>query len=263
MTLKIARPFSLALTALAALGVAAGCDPFPNDSTVGDEGRLEFSYASQCFLDCSLDSAIAVGSTELVTFDGRAEGLSFSSSDGAILGFHHKMDSCSCERSSGSDAEGYGPIPPDGQCAEGFTLTCNVYVEAEAHAEGDAKLEIWDESGALVDRVTVHARIPRSATVKRYENEDWVDSDKVAGTAASEALVGVVFRDAAGNPLLSSQGVSWQSADPKIASVKKQTPWFNWSRGSTAQLSFESAGQTTVSARSGTFEAAIPVVVTE
>jgi len=245
---------------VAALGAVAGCDPFPDDSTLGEKGRVEFAYASQCFLDCSLDHPMAVGSTELITIDG-AESYAFSSSNVKVATFVKKQVSCGCERSSGNDAEGYGPVDIDGQCQDGYQKTCNTYIEARGLGDGDVELVVRDDAGELVDQVRVQVRAAKSATFSRYANDEWTEAADISGQPGQQLPIGAVFRDVEGRPLLTSKGVSWTSDDDAIVEVKQQDALLNWSRGNQARATFHEEGETTVRAKLGDLEVELPVRV--
>jgi hypothetical protein len=254
------RAWLSTLATLAAVGAAAGCDPFPDDSTLGEKGRIEFAYASQCFLDCSLDHPMAVGSTELITIDG-AESYAFSSSNVKIATFVKKQVSCGCERSSGNSADGYGPVDIDGQCADGYQKTCDTYIEARGLGDGDVELVVRDDAGELVDQVRVQVRAAKSATFSRYTGNEWTETPSISGQPGQQLPVGAVFRDVEGRALLTSKGVSWTSDDGDIVEVEHQDALLNWSRGNQARATFHGEGETRIRAKLGDLETELPVSV--
>ncbi len=201
------------------LGLVTGCNPELGDQTKGELGNVEFSYHESCFFGCSLDQPVLRGSTERisVTGPGNQSDVVASSSAPEIASFSSSRF-CDCERSAGNEAEGYS-ASPDTTCQSGFQLVCDNYFAVKTGTVGDAKIELRDATGNLIDRTTVHVRDAHEIRFGRIpaaggEAEEIATLELAAGESAE--LIAHPYADD-GAQLLGEHGFVWQVADPAVA----------------------------------------------
>ncbi len=254
---------SLFVPALALVAAAlAACSPF-DSQTAGDNGRAEFAYADQCFLDCALDHPVAVGSTNaiVVSGDGAAAGIAVASSDEKIASFTVVGHSCSCQLDSRSGSSAYGPVPDDAECSDGYQKTCSNRVEVAAHAQGDARLTVTGADGAIIDTTTVSVRRAASVSLQMSTSDGSKPVDALSGHVGDAMSVRAVLIDADGDELLSAGAAGFSVADAGVATTEATSSWFDWSRGVLADVHFVGAGDTTLSVSGAGATAAIPLHV--
>ncbi len=214
----------LAAVALAAAGTSA-CSMKLGDSTSGDLGRVDFSYGASCFFGCSLDRPVLVGASERIdlTGPGDAQGVTAVSAEPAIAGFNLKR-TCSCEKSSSNSAEGMS-TDAQGQCPDGFTKTCDNAVDMQALGAGDAKLELFDPQGQLLDRVTVHVRRASSVQFEQSKNglQDSQPINQLVVKSGDTVTLSAKLLADDGQQLIARHAVSWGSDNTSVAGFPTYT----------------------------------------
>jgi hypothetical protein len=148
----------LASTVLLSLAVT-GCSFDPHLDTTGDKGNLQFRYSS-CLLGCALDKNALQGSRISLSVSGGDPNTSLSArlaADAQIGTIAYQSQSCSCESSSNGSTDSRTVTATD-KCTAAETKKCFVSVDIETTRVGDAKLEVIDASGKLVDSATLHIR---------------------------------------------------------------------------------------------------------
>jgi hypothetical protein len=252
------------LIGAAALG-SSGCDVEIGESTLGELGRVEFSYTSSCLFGCGLHRPLLPDSIGRISVSdpGDVDGLMVACQDAAVATATVER-SCSCVRSGDGWATG-APVAADEACTDGFDKRCDNVVELAAHGAGSTGLELYQPGdGALIDRVTIHVREPHVA---------WLESDGVAVAPGAPVRlqvgqsdgIRVVMHDAEGRPLLVTGGVTWSIDDGQIAGF---TQWFG---GPTDRVETDDivsvdglrAGATELSVQAARFDVAFPLRVVE
>lgn len=153
---------SLILLASSAVLVAvatAGCSPIQLGSdTGGEKGNLRFEYSS-CFFGCSLDQKALQGSQISISAKGGDPNTALVArlAGDPVGSIASQAQSCSCNSSSGNGSSSR-TVGTGEKCAKTETKSCTVSVDIETKLAGDAKLEVVDPSGTVVDRVTVRVR---------------------------------------------------------------------------------------------------------
>lgn len=138
----------------------AACSFKLGDKTDGEKGTMTFAYDGPgCFFGCGLDRSALQGSQVSVSAKGGDADVAQTAriAESSIARVSDQHEACSCDSSSGSQSNSRS-IEPSARCSSGETKSCNLSVDIETTAEGDAHLEIVDPKGALIDRVTVHVR---------------------------------------------------------------------------------------------------------
>lgn len=208
----------LMVTALVAAASSA-CSTQLGQSTTGELGRVDFSYGATCFFGCSMDRPVLVGGSERidVTGPGDAKGVTAASTDPAIVEFNLKR-SCSCDRSSGNSGEGMS-TDAQGNCPAGFEKTCDNSVDMQALAQGDAKLQLFDAQGQLLDRVVVHVRKAASAQFQQSDNglSNSQPIDQLVVKSGNTVTLSAKLLDADGQALIARDAVTWGSQDKSVA----------------------------------------------
>lgn len=256
-----------ALTSSLVLGImglaTAGCDVELGESTLGELGRVEFSYTSSCLFGCSLDRALLPDTSGFISVSdsGDLPGT-LASCTAPEIATARVEQSCRCERGGDDWAEGTS-IGPEEICPEGFEKGCDNVIELSTHAEGDTTLELRHPAdGSLIDRVAVHVRQPRSA---------WLEQDgAVLSTASPLRLTvgqsdGVVVRmeDEQGSALLVTGNVTWTISDGEVAGFPQWigAPVDALVTDDIVSIQGVGVGETVVSVRTGDFELSTPLVV--
>ena len=149
----------LALSAFLASALAmVGCtfQPDFSSTTSGSEGKLGFQYVtSACSLGgCGVDHSAVQGSLVTVSVKG-SDGAARMNARlaGAPVGrISSQKESCSCD----SGSSGSRSIEPASACGAQETKSCTMSVDIETTQAGDAKLEIVEPGGKLVDSAPIH-----------------------------------------------------------------------------------------------------------
>jgi hypothetical protein len=154
------RSSFLPLASFAFVAVAtAACSPL-GESTDGDNGTLRFEYTGgNCLFGCGLDRSALEGSLVSISARGgdgdvRKRARLVGADVGSIS---EQRESCSCQSTSGSSSRSRG-VEPAERCTSNETKSCSLNIDLETAQSGEAKLEITEPSGKVVDRVTIHVR---------------------------------------------------------------------------------------------------------
>lgn len=179
---------SLFVVALAAAGCSVNLDP----STEGDSGNTRFEYTGNgCLFGCGLDRHALQGSLVSITAHGGDAfvGATARLSGPAVGRIASQTQSCS---------------------------TCDMDIEIEATQPGDAKLEIVDHAGKLLDSVTIHVR--PAARIDVAVNGGARQADGVYEVKQrSQVKLGAKVFDAEGAELLFARhGVSHAYGDESV-----------------------------------------------
>ena len=196
---------SIALLAFSALVVAlaaAGCSPQLGADTAGEKGNLRFEYSS-CLFGCSLDQKALQGSQVSITTKGGDPDVPLVArlAGDPVGSIASQLESCSCASSSGNGSRSRS-IDASKLCDKAETKSCTLAVDIDTRTAGEAKLEIVDPAGAVVDRVTVHvrpaARIEldvhdRKADAQGIYEVGWGAKLKVGSKVLDADGVGMIF----------------------------------------------------------------------
>ncbi len=185
--------FPLVSAAVLALTMfSAGCSPRLGDDTGGEKGNLRFEYSS-CLFGCSLEQNALQGSKVTISAKG--------------------VDSKAHLTARLSDAAIGTIVTQNQRCTDG--ADCILDMEIETTGAGDAKVDVIDADGALVDRVTIKVR---PAARIELEVRDRQASDGVYAIRVGEKLkIASKVLDADGNPMIfAAHGVAQTYADPSI-----------------------------------------------
>jgi len=174
-------------------------------STVGETGHAEFSY-SACFFGCKVDQAMMVGTSEMIRVKATSiPKVTLRSTDEATLSIGDATREC-CVPNGGACHD----VHVSDDCASGEVST-SLSVFVVANAPGSAKL-VLDQDGDTFDAVTLDVAQPASLTVSCGSG-----TSKVALAATASCSLGWTARDASGNALMASTGVTMTTSDAKIA----------------------------------------------
>lgn len=207
----------LASLVLLALGASA-CGFKLGDKTDGDKGKLTFEYAGpRCFFGCGLEKSALQGSLVSITARGGDPNVRMTAriDQTSIARIATQLDSCTCNKNSRNESTSRS-IDSNGACASDEQKSCAVGVGVETSGQGDAKLEILDPNGAVVDSVTIRvrpaARIDVTVTRGGTKNGDVYDVQN----GSKVALESRVY-DAHGDEVVFTEhGVSHDYGDTSI-----------------------------------------------
>lgn len=155
------RPYRLALTSFAFIALStAACSPLGSE-TAGENGKLRFEYqdTNGCLFGCGLEKSALQGSLVTVKAQGSDPSVRLAArlTGGSIGTISAQRETCSCDSSTGGSSSSRS-IDSTDSCGSNETKSCSVTVDIETSAAGDAKLEITDPKGNVIDRVGVHVR---------------------------------------------------------------------------------------------------------
>jgi hypothetical protein len=180
-----------AFVALSASSVA--CAPKLGTETEGDKGSLVFQYTGRdCVLGCAVDRAALQGSrVDLTVQGGVAAGAKARIVDTTIATVAEQSVSC-----------------PDGDL-------CSIKLSVETHLAGDAKLEVIDVTGKVIDSVTLPVRPAARIDVTPSGGTD------VSGTYEVQrysrlALASRVYDAAGVEVVFAKHGLGFDYADKSI-----------------------------------------------
>jgi hypothetical protein len=200
---------------------AVGCKPAESMGDMrGEQGLVAFHYQRSCFLGCSIEQPLLVGTRERIELSdaGDVEQLQVSASDPAIAEFALERN-CFCQRRD--DEHDRIEIAEDATCSGIREKHCDNSVLVQALAAGVTDLELRDDADRLIDRVAIEA-----ATAERARFVGTL-KDRLGAIEGSEFELGagesmqlaVELFDAEGRKLLAPEGVSWQIDDDAVAIV--------------------------------------------
>lgn len=200
---------------------ATGCEKRETvNGQLGELGRVELTYARSCFFGCLIAQPLLAGTRETMRVKGQAgnaPGISVRSDDESIVEVALERQ-CYCER---EDTTGRIDVALDGKCEEPWHMTCENMILVGAGEAGDAKVELLEEDGALLDRITVRveeaARARFFGTLPDALGEE--DSDAFSLAADSRLELRLELYDEDGIELLAPEGVTWRVADPEVATL--------------------------------------------
>lgn len=183
---------TLVLT-LAGTGCAPATYKTSQIASAGDKGALSFKYDS-CIVDCALDQPALQGAA--VTIDVRKgapnAGLSVRVANRALATISSQSYTCAA-----SD-------------------DCHLIFELDAKQEGDAKLEVVDKSGALVDGIPLHIKAAARIDIDVEGREAGSDGVYVVKQGERIAVASKVFDNDRTELFFSHHGVSQVYANKGI-----------------------------------------------
>lgn len=196
------------------------------DGSVGEEGKVEFTYTRSCFFGCPLEQPLLAGTREEITLSSRGgqPGVTARGDAEEVASFTLAR-TCFCQH--GDDEKNRIEVAEDATCEAPRTKVCEARIQVQAHAAGDATLELIDPDGALLDRTRVRVREAARADFSDLSR----DLDIVRVAPGAQADVDVVLYDAQGRRLLAPDAVRWRTGDGDIAQVTA------WLIGSGTELS--------------------------
>ena len=222
-----------------------GCGPDPHSSR-GDENALSFKYMSgHGFVAVGgypLTTSLAPGTKEAIRTDPPLPmSITVHSSNESVATFEILPDT----------------ISDDGKD------TAVIWVRA--HDEGDAELRVEDESGMLIDRVSLNVAAPSRAIIV---SDDVDETTSIVLHEGGDASLYTRCVDEEGEEVLASFGWTWRIEDPTVAELWL-TNVTNPEAGaqvvedtdSTATVLGRAAGMTTLTATIAGIDEAAPVTV--
>ena len=199
---------------------ALGCEKNEiSEGSIGELGRVQFTYSRSCFFGCLLNQPLLAGTRETikVTDSGNDPRVTVKSDDEDVAEVAVERQ-CYCAR---EDTTGRLDVEIDGMCAEPWFKTCENLIQVGTNEPGDAKVELYNASNALIDRITVHVERADHArffgTLPDALGEE--ESDAFNLPADGQLELRVELYDEDGLELLAPTGVLWRSADPAIATL--------------------------------------------
>lgn len=240
----------------------AGCDIAFGNSTEGDHGELEFTYAGDalfdCLFGCSLDAPILVGATATVGISDDRPDESFTVRVPSWVKYDYQ-ESFECTRELPDGSVTSRSIDRGEACERGETRDAMRFVSLTPSAEGTFTLEILRD-GEELDSVDIEAREVQSFLVRDEQTSTL--RDRLALAPGASATITAAFYDADGRELY-YDGIDggWITDDESVVTVEND---FNWGLGDSAegQVTAESAGTTTLRFVGNDGEwGSIPVVV--
>jgi hypothetical protein len=195
---------------------AAGCSPHLGEDTVGENGTMRFEY-STCLFGCSLEQNALQGSRVSIRVSGGNPDVAVvprltGTNIGAISS---QMQSCSCQSSENGKSQSR-TVQTSDTCTKTETKSCSLTLDIETKQAGDAKLEIIDGDGVVVDRVDVHVR--PAARIDVTVRDRTAGEQGIYEVRAGEKLkIASKVLDADGREMIFAQhGVSQAYADASI-----------------------------------------------
>lgn len=209
--------------ALASLGTASfGCSSKQDKPKNGEMGNVTFEYGSwSCLFGCGPDRQVLQGASMTILVDGgepgklrhariATENMGTVSSD---------EESCTCNKDTADSSSSRG-ADNGTTCLSDETLSCMMTVNIETVAAGDAKLEIVDDKGKLIDRFTVPVRpASRVEVIVSAEQEDLVPKEGVyeVHQNAHVQIQPIGYGSGEMELLYTGKGFAFTSSDKKIA----------------------------------------------
>jgi hypothetical protein len=256
---------ALAALAPAALTAASCQEEELGDGTPGEMGRVSFGYDRSCFFTCPMEQPLLAGTREKISVDGPGDdrGVEPYTDEPKVAVFAVERD-CFCER---EDPDTQIEVAEGASCKNGFEKHCDNTILVEAGVAGEAVLELRDEDGEPVDRVTV---IVREADRARFE-ASYLDRLEAMEGEAFELEVGetidleVTLYDYEGQKLLAPEGVTWRVEDDAVANV---STWLGGGgaeihAGLSADVHGEAPGKTRLTVEVPGLEADVLITVAE
>lgn len=191
--------FSLVLTA---------CSFQLGSSTPGTGGHAQFEYAS-CFFGCKVDQAMMVGTSETISVSSSSSSsipaVRPQSSDESVFSVGEATREC-------CTANACHTLTANTACASNETATLSIPIVANGAGSADLVLDRADDTGVF-DSVTLTVAQPKSLAMSCGKSTS-TDVAIVQGTSCS---LGWTARDASGNALMATTGVTMTISDPTVA----------------------------------------------
>lgn len=238
------------------LGLGCGFDEV--DGSIGEEGKVEFTYTRSCFFGCPLEQPLLVGTREEISLSSRGSQPGVTARvDAEEVASFTLSRTCFCQR--GDDKKNRVEVAEDAHCEAPRAKVCEAHVQVQARAAGDAALELVNADGTRLDRTTIHVREAARAQFSDLGR----DLDAVVVQPGERADVDVVLYDAQGRRLLAPDAVRWRTGDGDIAQV---TAWLvgtgtELTAGLSVMVEGRRSGQTEVSVDVPGLVASLPVEV--
>ncbi len=208
----------LSSCALLALSTAA-CSIKLGDKTDGEKGTMTFAYDGPgCLFGCGLDRSALQGAQVSLTAKGGDPNVRQTAriSERSIATVADQHQTCSCDSSSGSHSSSR-TVEPAATCTSGETKSCSLAIDLETANEGDAKLEIVDPSGNVIDRVTVHVRPAARIDLKVEQGNGTKVADVYQVRVGDKVTIEAHAFDASGGEtLFTKHGISHDYADTTV-----------------------------------------------
>lgn len=208
---------SAALLALLALSTAA-CSIKIGDKTEGEKGAMSFAYdGPSCFFGCGLDRSALQGAEVSITAKGGDPEVSQTVrvAESTIARVSSQSETCSCDSSSGGSSTSRS-IETSAKCSSGETKSCSLSVGLETLAAGDARLEVMDFRGTVIDSVVVHVR-PAARIDISVNGKAFADGDVTTARVGDKLGLEAVPFDASGDrALFTKHGISHDYGDTTI-----------------------------------------------
>jgi hypothetical protein len=217
MRLPSSRSFVLASFAAVALSSAA-CSIKIGDKTEGEKGAMSFAYSGpSCFFGCGLDRSALQGAQVSLTAKGGDPNVAQTArvAESSIARVSSQRQSCSCDSGSGGSHDSRS-VEPSAQCRSGETKSCSLSVDLETMSAGDARLEVVDLHGTVIDSVVVHVR-PAARIDISVNGKAFADGDVTTARVGDKLGLEAIPFDANGDrSLFTEHGISHDYGDTKI-----------------------------------------------
>ena len=179
---------------------------------------MTFAYdGPSCLFGCGLDRSALQGSQVSVTAKGGDPNVAQTAriAESSIATVSDQHESCSCDSKTGSSSNSR-TIEPSATCSSGETKSCNLSVDIETSAAGDARLEVVDPKGTVIDSVVVHVR-PAARIDISVNGTAFADGDVTTARVADKIGLEAVPFDANGDrALFTKHGISHDYGDTTI-----------------------------------------------
>jgi hypothetical protein len=213
------RRFGLVLAFLCS-GLTAGCDIWFDNSSSGESGELEFTYAGDalfdCLFGCSVETPIAVGATATVFIEDERDDRSFTVRvpDG-VTAIYEESFSCEIEHANGEFES--RDVAANEPCAQGETRSAFHSVDLTPSSEGTFLLEVL-EGDDVIDSIELVAHQAASVSVRTVNDDGIVPALELH--LGESVTINADLIDADGQPLyLDDIEFAWSIDDAAIAEV--------------------------------------------
>jgi hypothetical protein len=200
---------------------AIGCQARSDSGTLGEQGKVAFSYqGAGCFFGCPLEQPLLAGTRERValTGPGDARAIEVASSKPTVVEVALER-ACFCERGDESGAR--LDVAEEARCDAGWSKHCDNTVLVQTKAAGRAFVELRTVDGRLIDRAAVlvreAARALIEATAAGHLGRSKVGTLEL-GPNEQVQLYATLY-DQKGFELLAPEGVHWSVDDDTVAIV--------------------------------------------
>lgn len=234
---------------------ACSDDSDQSSHTLGDQGRVEFTYYPGWFAAYSLDHGLLPGANVRIGMSGPGNqvGVAAASSNPDVARFSMAPRTCSCSSSDGNEAYGYS-LDENEDCKPNEQKECHNYIDVASVTPGSARLELRAGNQEIIDSVTVIVSTATSGYLeaRRSDGEDQPKRVEAITIRQNESLtLSAYFADGDGKEVL-GEVARYTVDDPQVAALDQFLVW---------SLTGASPGTTTLRVSAPDMQLEIPVTV--